>query len=152
MSSCALCWQKLRVQMIHDDKPCVTRESLWCSQCSCFGHEASECDEASHVERPRTLEELIPFDVRERWGITTSTPIVYHTPVRRPQTLEEKEREIAESNTVVIYYPKAQLDRCLREYMKKNKIDTTHSKEGNIKVLRQWLTDNGKKLRLEQEK
>jgi hypothetical protein len=100
--------------------------------------------------RPATLEELIPPEVRARWGILTSTRIIWTKP-----TLEESEREIADGNTIEIAYAKkgkGSLDSRLREYMKANKIPTVHSESGNLAKLRMWAVSQGKKIRLVQEK
>lgn len=132
---------------------CPVRASLWCSQCSCYGHLPTECDEVTHVWRPATLEELIPEDVRARWGITTSTYIVW------PKTsLADAEREIAETSTIIV----KKSDRTIREEMKKRKIPTVHAmdetldkegkpKDGNIQLLRKWAIQHGKKVRFLQE-
>jgi hypothetical protein len=98
------------------------------------------------VTRPRTLEELIPEDVRVRWGITTSTPIVWPKP-----TLAVKEREIAEINTIEVRYREGRQDSKIREVMRSYKIPTVHKMEGNIQKLREWAVENGKKVRLVQE-
>ena len=136
----------------HDDGPCPVRASLWCSQCACYGHTPSECDEAKHVWRPRSLEELIPTDVRERWDIDTTTPIIWHAPTCRPLTIEDAEREIAETNTIEIRYREGKQDNRIREVMRHLKIPTVHKMEGNIQKLRGWAVTNGKKVRLVQEK
>ena len=128
------------------------RASLWCSQCSCYGHLPSDCDEAKHVWRPRTLEELIPADVRERWDIDTTTPIIWHAPTCRPLSLEDAEREIAETNTIEVRYKEGKQDNRIREIMRTLKIPTVHKMEGNIQKLRAWAVVNGKKVRLVQEK
>lgn len=102
--------------------------------------------------RPRTLEELIRPDVKERWGIETDTPILWTTP-----TLSDAEREIADVNTIEIRYRTGigrdtRLDQRLREVMKQNKIASVHSAEGNLQKLRTWAVSQGKKIRLIQEK
>jgi hypothetical protein len=102
--------------------------------------------------RPHSLEELIPSDVRERWRIQTQTKIEWTLP-----TLDDSEREIAEINTIEIRYQEDQgkvnrLDGRLREFMKLNKIHTTHKMEDNIKTLRSWAIQQGKKIRLVQAK
>jgi len=150
--TCDVCWRSLGFPREHKDGRCVVRESFWCSQCSCYGHTASDCDEVNHVERPRYLEDLIPADVRARWDIDTATPILYHAPANRPMTLKEKEREIANTNTVEIHAPKNMLDRVLRDFMRKNKIDTVHKKEDNLRLLSEWAVSQGKKVRIIQEK
>jgi len=113
---------------------------------------AEDCDEVSHVERPRTLEELIPADLRARWCIVTSTPIVYETPVSRPLTLEDKEREIADGNTIEVRFCSGMQDKRIREIMRANKLDTVHKMDANLIVLRRWAVAQGKKIRLVQEK
>jgi hypothetical protein len=100
--------------------------------------------------RPTTLEELIPPEVRARWGIQTETPIIWTKP-----SLEQAEREIADVNTIEIVYAKkgkGSLDSRLREYMKANRIPTVHSESGNLAKLRMWAVSQGKKIRLVQEK
>jgi len=135
----------------HGSDPCPVAASLWCSQCCCYGHLPSACDEVTHVTRPRTLEDIIRQlggeEILERWGIKTSTPIIYETP-----TLEVKEREIADINTVEVRYREGQRDRKIREVMRSYKISTVHKMEDNLLLLRNCLVDHhGKKLRLVQE-
>lgn len=102
-----------------------------------------------HVWRPSTLEELIPADVRERWALTTSTPILWST---KPLSLEDAEREIADSNTIEVVYREGKQDNRIREVMKGLKIPTVHKMDGNIQKLRSWAVANGKKVRLVQER
>ena len=97
--------------------------------------------------RPRTLEELIPGDVRERWDIDTATNIVW-----LPADLEDAEREIAENNTIEIRYREGRMDNKIREVMKANRIVTVHKMDGNLQKLRAWAVSQGKKIRLVQEK
>jgi hypothetical protein len=103
------------------------------------------------VWRPRTLEELIPADVRERWGITTETLIVWPTEL----TLEDAEKEIADTNTIEVRYKDGRENgrqQAIIKVMRTLKIPTVHKIEGNIQKLRQWAVANGKKVRLVQEK
>jgi hypothetical protein len=131
----------------HGSEPCPVRASFWCSQCGCYGHRPVDCDEARHVYRPRTLEELIPADVRERWDIDTTTPIVWMKP-----SLEDAEREIADTNTIEVRYREGKQDSKIREVMRAHKIPTVHKMEGNLQKLRLWAVAHGKKIRLVQEK
>ena len=150
MSHCTTCRSFTITQKHADDADCPVRSSQWCSQCSCYGHLPAECDEAAHVWRPRTLEELIPADVRERWGITTQTRIIWP----KELTLEDAEREIANTNTIEIRYhetgaPRSELlDSRLREAMRKLKVQTVHKTDGNLLLLRRWAVRQGKKVRL----
>lgn len=145
--TCTTCSSTLGITRVHDG-PCPVRASFWCSQCSCYGHRAAECDEARHVWRPQTLEELIPADVRKRWGITTQTNIIWNTPL----TLEDAEREIADLNTIEVRYREGKQDNKIREVMRALKIPTVHKMEGNIQKLRAHAVSLGKKVRLVQEK
>lgn len=157
--TCPTCKDMLGLLRTHTD--CPVRASLWCSQCSCYGHLPSGCDRITHVQRPATLEELIPADVRERWGITTQTYIVWP----KEPTLEDKEREIANTNTIVV----RENDRAIRDLMKQLKIATVHAMNekseidkktgektgrmtpGNLQILRGWAVAHGKKIRLVKE-
>jgi hypothetical protein len=128
------------------------RASFWCSQCGCYGHRPAECDEVVHVTRPRTIEELIPVDVRERWGIDTETPLLQLCKGSDRLTLEECEREIADLNTIEVRYPEGSRDSKIREVMRGFKIPTVHKMEDNLLKLRRWAVSNGKKVRLVQER
>ena len=145
--TCTTCSSTLGLTRVHDG-PCPVRASLWCSQCSCYGHRPSECDVARHVWRPQTLEELIPADVRKRWGITTQTNIIWPAAL----TLEDAEREIADLNTIEVRYREGKQDSKIREVMRALKIPTVHKMEGNIQKLRTHAVSLGKKVRLVQEK
>jgi len=106
----------------------------------------------THVTRPETLEELIPADLRARWGIKTRTLI--HYPAASEITLEDAEREIGEGSVIEIRHgSSANLDAALRTFMKaqRPKIETVHKKEGNLIKLRLWAVAQGKKIRLVQE-
>jgi hypothetical protein len=133
----------------HGGDPCPVRASLWCAQCWCYGHLPASCTkDAPPVEPPLYTEDLISPDLRERWGIQTKTP--YIPP--RPLTLEDKERMIAETNTIEVRYRDGKQDSRIREVMRSLKIQTVHKMDGNIMKLRTWAVSNGKKVRLVQEK
>lgn len=74
---------------------------MTCRKCCNTGHVESECvvDDLFHWKRPLTLEELIPADVRERWNITTSTPIDWSNSKRDE---DAKKRELHECNIIRI--------------------------------------------------
>jgi len=99
---------------------------------------------AAHVRRPATLEELIPADVRERWDLQTETPIVWSG----SQTLEDIEREIADTNTIEVRFREGKRDSRIREVMNGLKIKTVHKMEDNLQRLRSWAIACGKKVRL----
>ncbi len=104
------------------------------------------------MTRPETLEELIPADVRARWGIKTRTLI--HYPAATEITLEDAEREIGDGCIIEIRHGTTlNLDAALRTFMKaqRPKIETVHKKEGNLLKLRLWAVAQGKKIRVIQE-
>jgi|GEM_PF-6490926 len=63
-----------------------------------------------------------------------------------------KESEIAEINTIEIRVSQGTRDKRIRDYMRREKIDTVHKMEDNIRILREWATARGKKVRIIQEK
>lgn len=147
-TTCTTCRSTLGLVRTHAaGETCIVRASLWCSQCGCYGHRPSDCDEVTHVTRPRTLEELIPADVRERWGIVTETPILWAKP-----TMEEAEREIDDARIIEVRYRDGKMDSRIREVMRAYKIPTVHKMDGNLQKLRAWALSQGLKVRLIQEK
>lgn len=152
MSCCTTCLKYVGQRRTHGEgEACSVSASFWCSQCGCFGHTTSECDEVTHVDRPESLEDIIRRLGGEeeliRWGITTTTPIQWTKP-----TLADKEREIANINTIEIRYREGQRDKKIREVMRTNKIATVHKMDDNIQLLRKWAVEHGKKVCLIQEK
>jgi len=148
MACCALCMKMIGGVRMHSDDACPVRASFWCSQCGCYGHLPEDCDEVVHVRRPRTLEELIPEDVRARWGISTTTLI----PWEKPADITEAEREIAESNTIEIRYREGRLDNKIRETMRLFKLPTVHKMDHNLVKLQKWAVYHGMKVSLVLEK
>jgi len=145
---CETCRDWLGVVRVHDD--CPVRASAWCSQCGCYGHRPRDCEAGVVWTRPATLEELIAPELRARWAIGTRTPIAWRG---APATVESAEREISELNTIEIQYRKgtgrdSKLDARLREFMRQNRLDTTHSCDANLAKLRRWAVSQGKKIRL----
>ena len=145
---CKTCYSVLGVHTAHvDGATCPVAATYVCTQCGGNGHLASGCRVTTHVRRPRTLEELIPPDVRVRWGITTQTPIVWSRP-----TVAIMEREVADENTIEIKHQGNNRDAKIREVMRQHKVRTAHSMEDNIARLRSWAVSQGKKIRILQEK
>ena len=137
---CFTCKKLLNVELTHSDG-CPVLRSVWCSQCGVYGHATTDCPVVLHVKRPATLEELIPEDVRVRWGIHTHTHIIWP----KSQSLEEKDREISDVNTIDIRYTEGKQDRSIRDVMRSLKIDTVHKMTDNLLIIRNWLQQNGLK-------
>ena len=138
--NCKTCLSWLGLTTSHKGD-CPVRASAWCTQCGCYGHRSVDCSIDITWTRPATLEELIPEDVRIRWNITTSTSIQWASPL----ILEDKEREISDTNSIHIPYD----DRKIRDFMKANKIHTTHKKQCNLRELREWAVRQGMKIVLD---
>lgn len=88
--SCSICLQWVGIVTTHISEPCPTKDSVLCQQCYSYGHPASQCpDDWPHWTRPSTLEELIPADVRHRYGIRTATRLVFPE-TRKAGSIEEQ--------------------------------------------------------------
>jgi len=131
----------LNVEVVHTSD-CPVLGSIWCSQCSMYGHLGPDCQTVQHIRRPESLEELIPEDVRKRWGITTYTKINW----LKSELLEDKEREISDVNIIEVRFTPGKQDRCIRDVMLSLKIDTVHKMSDNLNILRKWAVKNGKKV------
>lgn len=134
---CDTCYSFTGVKADHTVEICPLNASFLCRRCHCRGHLASQCGESwAHWERPTSLEELIPADVRERWGIQTSTQMVFET--ERGTSDREFRMEIRVPNN----------DKKMRAFMSENQIKTTHKKEDNLQSVRDWALQRGLRVRL----
>ena len=62
---------------------------ITCRRCLQTGHMTQMCKEDwSHWERPTTMEDLIPLHIRNRYKITSATPLTFKHP-RGPLTTNE---------------------------------------------------------------
>ena len=106
------------------------------------------------VERPATLEELIPEEVRERWGISSRTEIEWSE--SKPTDIDLIEAEIAENNTIEIRYSAkggwdSGLNKQLEKFIKAHGLPSSSSKDTKLLRLRQWAVSQGKKIRIVEE-
>jgi hypothetical protein len=141
MSSCAVCLKYTGNTVIHDDGGCALAASILCRRCHHRGHLTTTCTYGvKHWERPTTLEELIPSDLRARYGITTSTRVEFTAPRCTP----EAEGEIAPVNTIVIPDDYTQLN----EFAKKHKIVVPNMKKkpaeaAILTAIKDWAIHRG---------
>jgi hypothetical protein len=71
----------------HDD--CPIKDMITCRRCLQTGHMTQMCKEDwSHWERPTTMEDLIPLHIRNRYKITSATPLTFKHP-RGPLSTHE---------------------------------------------------------------
>ena len=106
------------------------------------------------VERPATLEELIPVELRERWGIDSRTEIDW--PEGKPTDIDLLEAEIAENNTIEIRYSAkggwdTGLNAQLKKFLEANRLTSIPSLDGKMLRIRQWAVSQGKKIRIVKE-
>ena len=102
---CHVCLKYRGESVLHSAEGSPAAKNVKCRRCHCRGHFASDCKEGyAHWERPTCLEELIPADVRIRYGIRIGTcpPLTFEKP-RGAETLHELEGD--EINTIVLPAP-----------------------------------------------
>lgn len=138
-ASCPTCFSLTGLNSKHESSLCPLRASLQCRRCHSRGHTSHACDLPwAHWERPTSLEELIPWDVREQWGIQTQTDLLYSEPRGAHGTDRELPFEVEVSK----------LDKPMRAFMKDKGIQTTHDTESNLQRIRDWALQHGVRLRL----
>jgi hypothetical protein len=91
---CPLCLKYKGKRISHGDEGCALGASTLCRRCHHRGHLSVDCT-APHPqwERPTTLEELIPIDIRLRYKINTHTPVSLGL---------RSDCELSDINTVVV--------------------------------------------------
>lgn len=141
--SCTICLKYTGKLTCHNDEGCPLSASLLCRRCHHRGHLASQCTHGcAQWERPTTLEELIPSDIRLRYNITSCTRI----PFTNERCTPEAEHELASINTVVIPDDYGQLS----EFVKRHKIpvEKTTKAAGNafIAAIKEWGIKRGLRI------
>jgi hypothetical protein len=149
---CTICLDYRGVDnVLHGADGCPFGKSFLCKRCHHRGHATSNCSaDYSHWERPTTLEELIPADMRLRYRISTHTPIVFDTPRGAESTLGE----LGDMNEIVI--PHTNDPDCykkLGEFMRDHgiKVDaaskkTKESAADRIKAIKAWGVAHGYRI------
>lgn len=136
---CEICYSYTGVQNYHSKECCPLIPSLQCRRCHCQGHTSDQCGESwGNWERPTSLEELIPPDVRARWRITTHTSLNFPQPRGTEKTDSELRYEVVVTND----------DKKIRAFMAENNIKTRASKEENLKIIRDWAIQRTYRLRI----
>lgn len=139
--NCKLCEIYRGKLVVHDNDGCKLGKNVLCRRCHQRGHLTSSCIEKHpHYERPTTLEELIPADVRLKYGIITHTPVKFTTP--------RNVTELADINEIVI--PETSNYKELGEFIEKYKIKvdkvTKDSREDRISAIKAWGVANGYRI------
>lgn len=127
-------------QITHPNDECPQAASFLCRRCHCRGHLTRNCTEMwPQWERPTTYEELIPPDIKMRYGIRTHTLLTFEEKRGAPGT----EQELHDSNEIVIPEDYIQLN----EFAIKNKIKvekvTKPSLDKCIEAIKSWGISHG---------
>ena len=129
---CETCRLWLGVNKDHD--ACPLKSELRCRRCCGSGHSSSECTLNSMQMYPNYVEELIPIDVREMYGIMTQTQYIKPAFTIDPHPV----RCIDIVNS----------DKWIREFMKQQKLQTARKREDNLSKIFEWAHIGGLKIHL----
>lgn len=140
---CAGCKVLTGQEVTHPNKECPQAYSFLCRRCNHRGHMTRHCtEEWPQWERPTTLEELIPADVRIRYNIQTHTEIRFEAARGHAGT----EREMEGRNEICI--PSEYND--LIEFTKKHNMDvetvTKPPKVNLVSAIKHWGVLHGYRI------
>ena len=143
MSACILCKKYTGATVYHGDAGCEFASSVLCRRCHHRGHLASMCTEAwPQWERPTTLEELIPADLKLRFGIGSSTPLVFNY----QRGIEGSETELGDINEIVVPEGYAELKEFIDKHNIKVEKVTKESRAACMKAVRAWGVSRGYRI------
>lgn len=128
--ACKTCFNWTGLTVHHE--VCELRASLVCRKCCCAGHSTAECD-YNNVCNPTCLEELIPHDVKERYGIISQTQFIN----------TDNQRSIHPIRNLDIINQ----DKWIREFMKNQNLHTARKREDNIAKIIEWAAGCGLNVR-----
>ena len=97
-------------------------------------------------KRPVYLEDLISDEDKERWQITTKTPIV-HTPLTQANYRELALKEMQRAGTLYVINQ----DKKIRDFMDKNGVKTVHKQIDNMRLLVDWAIRQGRRIEFVKE-
>jgi hypothetical protein len=137
---CNLCFTYLGRTVDHGSGGCEFGASTLCRRCHHRGHLTRDCTAKASCEIPTTLEELIPADIRLKYGINT------HTTYDAKYDLEDIVPDI---NKIMIPEDAsyAELGRILEMY--KIKVTDKITKEttaARLEALREWAISHGYRI------
>ncbi len=140
--TCTFCEQYTQSPTDHASQHCPHMASMYCRRCQSYGHLVSQCEQAwAHWERPSSLEELIPYHLRVRYGIQTTTELEWGTPRGSEESLRELAQEIAVPGN----------DKKMRKFMEQYGIKTVHKGAVNLQTIRDWASERGLRVRIVNE-
>lgn len=133
MAPCETCKIYTGLTVVHT--VCPLASSMTCHCCFQRGHMSAQCTDGI-IEHPACLEDCIPIDVRNRWGIHTVTPLVI-------QAGHDPEKKIADINTIVIPDDYTDLKEFIREHKIRVEKVTKESAANCIKAIKAWAISRG---------
>jgi len=146
-TACGICL-RVKGKPVFHTSGCLYSSSILCRRCHHRGHFTADCTESwPHWERPTSLEELIPADVKQRYNITTCTEIQYAAPRGDDGT----EQELHSMNEILVpkNYPE------LLDFLAKNNIKaegvTKPPRANCIKAVKAWGVERGFRVVLQGE-
>ena len=116
--------------MEHDS--CPVKESLQCRRCCGSGHSSGDCTMNSAVIYPAYLEELIPQDVKDMYGITTQTEVA--KPVHEIEPHDVRSFDVINN------------DKWLRAFLKQHNLHTGRKASDNLLAVENWAKAQGLKI------
>jgi hypothetical protein len=139
-SICRLCLKYKGKSIVHDAEGCSLGASTLCRRCHHRGHLAVDCTaQYPQWERPVTLEELIPIDIRLRLGINTHTSIAYTNP-------ERQFSELPDITTIVVPDTFKELSEFVESRGIKVEKVTKPSRKVLMKAVKKWGVANGYRI------
>jgi len=139
-SFCRLCLKYRGESISHGPDGCDLGKSTLCRRCHHRGHLSVDCT-ASHPqwERPTTLEELIPLDIRLQYKIATHTPIQY-------SSSERELSELPDINTIAVPDEFDGLSKFVESHGIKVEKVTKPSKKALLKAIKKWGVAHGYRI------
>ena len=116
-----------------EHEECPFRASLVCRRCCSSGHTSTDCTYTNTIH-PLYIEDLIPNDIKDHYGISTHTTYMKpHVPVQphAVQCIEIKND-----------------DKWIRQFMKNKHIQTARKQDDNLKKITEWANGCGLYIRL----
>lgn len=139
---CTFCAQYTDENVHHESNSCPHLTSMYCRRCQSYGHLVSQCETRwEHWERPSSLEELIPYHLRMRYGIQSTTEMVYHAERGSEGSFRELSQEISVPGN----------DKKMRKFMENYGIKTVHKGAVNLQTIKDWARDRGLRVRIVNE-
>jgi len=129
---CKTCYNWTGVSVEHLNDECALRASLVCRRCCCAGHSTADCT-YDNICNPTCLEDLIPIDLKDRYGITSCTPYIN-------VDLPNKAHPIRNLDII-------NQDKWIREFMKNQNLHTARKREDNIAKILEWAASCGLNVR-----